>query len=328
MSKGSAPAAPNYAAAATTQGEQTQALNAQQTAANRPDVSTPWGSLGYTTSASIDPATGTPVTDYNESVNLTPQEQQSVTNQQNIQAGTSGIASNLLNTVGSQINAAPGQVAPTQQMTGAGVGVNTNPEMLDQATTNATYQQFQNMEQPLQQQQTLAQNAQLEAQGLRPGDQAYDTANTNLLNTQFTQDQTAQDQALLAGEQEGSTLFGEQNSAQAQDFGQEGTQTQYNNSLIPQGISNQEAELGLGQEQSGYDLNLLNSLMNGEQVSMPSFPGTTSAGSGQAANLLQAAEDTGQSDLNTYNAQTSSSNATLGALGGLASDAALYAALA
>ena len=318
MSKGSTPAAPDYTQAAITQGNETQQLNAQQTAANRPNVNTPFGNLDYTTSLGYDPATNSSVTNYNENVSLTPAEQQALTSQQAIQAGESQTAQNLLPTVASDINH-PVTTAPSQSLlTGAGQGINQNPQLLDQNTTNAVFDQFKQLNQPLQNQQTESTQAQLAAQGLKPGDAAYNNAVNNLSNTQYAQNQSAEDQALLAGEQEGSTLFGEQNAAQAQAFGQGATQTGYNNSTIGSGIANQQAELGLNEQQAGYGLNLLNGLETGQQVSLPSFPGTTSAGSGQAANLLNAAELTGNSNLNAYNAQVGGSNAALGAAGSIA----------
>lgn len=321
MSKGSAPPAPDYVGAANAQGEQSQALSTEQTYANRPDVTTPWGSLDYNQSSGYDPGTGQPITNWNENVNLTPQEQQSVENQQNISAGETGTASTLLNGITSQIGQTPATAQPTTQMTGAGAGINYNPASMNPEAENAVWNQFQNMQVPLQQQQNESTQAQLSAQGLKPGDAAYDTAMKNLSNTQYTQDQTAEDQAVTAGQQEASTLFGEQLGAQGQGFGQSATQNEYNNSLIPQNISNQESELGLGQEQSGYDVNLLNGLLNGQQVGMPSFPGTTSAGSGQAADLLGATQSQGSSMLNAYNAQVGQSNsntaAGAGIIGGL-----------
>lgn len=326
MSKGSAPSSPNYTAAAEEQGQQTQQLNAQQTANNRPDVNTPWGSLTYSQGTPyIDPATGTLVDNPQESVSLTPEEEQSVQNSQAVSAGRTGAASSLLSGLDNQVNQTPMSVPAAQSLTGAGQGIDYNPSSLDAQTENAVWNQFENMQEPLQQQQTQQQNAQLAAQGLKPGDAAYDTANTNLLNTQYTQDQTAEDQAVLAGQQEASTLFGEQNSAQAQGYGQDASQLSYDNSLIPQNISNEEAGIGLGQEQSLYDANLMNGLMNGQQVSMPSFPGTTAAGSGQAANLLQAAELQGQGSLDQYNAQVGQSNSTDAALASLLGSVAIAA---
>jgi Chaperone of endosialidase len=325
MSKGGdSPPAPDYAELAQEQSLSSQQLAAQQTYANRPDVATPWGNLSYTTGSAIDPATGDPVTTWGENVGLTPDEATSVQNQQQIAAGESGTALNLLQGINGQINTPPGTAPQTAQMTGAGAGMDYNPGQINQQAEDAVWNQFQNMQVPLQQQQTQATSAQLQAQGLKPGDAAYDTAMKNLENTQFSQTQTAEDQAVGAGMQEGATEFGEANAAQAQGFGQNVSELEYNNAQIPQNISNEEAMLGLGQEQSGYDINMLNALMNGEQVGMPSFPGSTSASGGQPVQSLQAGEDAGQAALNAYNAQTGAANATDNSLMGLIGTGLMY----
>jgi hypothetical protein len=326
MSKNSQPQAPNYTEAAIQQGAQTQQLNAQQTYANRPNVNTPWGNLDYTQTLGTDPATGQAVTNWNENVGLNPQEQTALSNQQGIQSGETGVASNLLSGIDQQIQQQPGTAPQTQNMTGAGQGLDYNPASMNPQAEEAVWNQFQNMQEPLQEQQTQSLDASLGNQGLKVGDAAYDTATKNLMNTQYTQDQTAMDQAVGAGQSEAATLFNEGNAAQAQGFGQGATQTQYNNAQIPQNISNQEAELGLGQEKSGYDLNLMNGLMNGQQVSMPSFPGTTSAGQAQPAQLLQASELQGNAMLNAYNANAGANNSMdAGILGLLGTAAEAYA---
>lgn len=310
MGKNSAPSVPDYTAAANQQSTASQGIINAQTQANRPNVSTPWGNMSWTNN-------GNGQWSGNESLN--PAEQQSLSAQQNIQAGNSGIASNLMNTVGNQIGsgAAPNAAPNPNQMTGAGAGVNYDPTSNIQSTENAVWDNFKNMQMPLEGQQTEQEQSQLEAQGLRPGDAAYDNATKNLQNTQFTQNQTGQDQALLAGQQEASTLNQEQLAAQQTGFGQNSAQTQYNNALIPQNISNQQAELGLGTQQDTYGLNLMDNLLNGEGVSNPSFPTATSAGAAQAPNLLNAALGTGASNLDIYNAQTGNSNASMAGMGSL-----------
>jgi hypothetical protein len=313
---------------AAEQGEQNQALNAEQTYANRPDVSTPWGSLDYTTGSTIDPATGQNVTTWGENVNLSPSEQAALTSQQTIQQGDSNTAQNLLSGIQSQINQ-PQITAPNEQaLTGAGQGIDYNPSMLNGQAEDAVWNQFQNMQLPLQQQQTQATQAQLEAQGLRPGDAAYDTQMANLQNTQYAQDQTAEDQAVTAGQSEAATLFGEGNQAQAQGFGQLATQNSMNNAMISGNLANEASALGLSQSGADYDLNLMNGLLNGQQVSMPSFPSSSQASQAQSANLLQAAEAQGNADLNTYNAQVGNANATdsdiASGLGTAAAAAAFY----
>ena len=123
---------------------------------------------------------------------------------------------------------------------------------------------------------------------------------------------------MLAGQQEASTLNQEQLAAQEAGYGQNAQQTMYNNSLIPQNISNYAAELGLGQEKAGYGLNLLNGVLTGAQVGMPSFPNAAPAGAAQTPQLLQAGQDQYQASLDAYNAQTGANNNMLSGLTGLA----------
>lgn len=305
-----APPAPDYTGAAVAQGQQTQQLAAQQTAANRPNVNTPWGSISwqnnptagtpavppkYDKSGALMPGTGTEATpgmpNWTGNVTLTPQEQASLTSQQNIQEGKSGIAESLLNSTGQALSTG------NPRATGSVQSVSNDPQMLNQQTTNAVWDQFKGMELPLQQQQMEQERSQLQGQGLREGDAAYDTSVKNLMNTQFTQQQQAADQALLAGEQEGSTLNQEKLA-----------NTGFNNQAIGQ-------DLGLQQQQQTYPLNLLNASLNGTQVQNPQFPGYAGASSGQAPDLLAAAQNQGNALLNTYNADVSQGNAVTGAAG-------------
>lgn len=317
MGKGSPPPAPDYTAAANAQGQQSIELANAQTAANRPDVSTPWGSISWKNSGtSTQPA-------WKGNVDLTPAEQGALNDQQSIQQGRSGIAKSLL---GNEAQQATGDLSPappaSQQVTGAGAGIATDPTQINQQATDAVWNQFKRMNLPLQQQQTEGQQSQLEAQGLRPGDAAYDTAAKNLMNTQFNQTQTAQDQAVLAGEQAGSTLFGETNAAQAQKYGQGVNQTQVNNSLIPQDLQNKQANIALDEGKQAFTNNLMNGILTGQQVNQPTFPTAGASGTAQPAQLLQAAGMQGQSSLDAYNAQTGAANGLLGGIGSMATGAA------
>lgn len=310
MGKNSAPSAPDYTAAANAQSQASQSAIGAQTAANRPDVTTPWGNMSWQNLGDNQWAG-------NETLN--PNEQAALQSQQSIQAGNSGLASGLQSEIANQIRGgvAPGAAPNPNSMTGAGAGINYDPTSNIQSSQDAVWNSFKNMQMPLEQQQTEQQQSQLEAQGLRPGDAAYDTAMKNLSNTQYQQNQTAQDQAVLAGQQEASTLNQEQLAAQQAGFGENSQQTQYNNALIPQNISNQEAELGLGAGQATYGLNLMNSLLGGEGVSNPTFPSATSSGAYQPPNLLNAAMAQYQSNLDSYNASTGNSNASMAGAGSL-----------
>lgn len=96
MGKKSGPSPPDYAGAAQQTAEGNQAVTTQQTWANRPDISTPWGSQTWKSSSSIDPATGKPVTSWSSNISLTPAEQQALDSQQQIQQGRSEAALSLL----------------------------------------------------------------------------------------------------------------------------------------------------------------------------------------------------------------------------------------
>lgn len=98
MGKKSAPPAPDYVAAAQQQGQSNLEANTAQTWANRPNLSTPWGDLTWTSSQQIDPATGKPVTSWSGNVNLTPAQQAALDSQQRIQQGRSDFAEQLMGT--------------------------------------------------------------------------------------------------------------------------------------------------------------------------------------------------------------------------------------
>lgn len=244
---------------ANQQSQASQQLLAQQTEANRPNQSTPWGNTSWT--SAYDPSTGGYNWSENESLN--PNEQKALTEQQQGAATTAGAAGNLWNTSG---------VANGLNFSGAPevhAGNYYTPE-----AQNAVWNEFQTMQQPLQEQQTQSQQAQLEAQGLRPGDAAYDTSMKNLSNTQYQQDQSAEDQAVLAGEQEAAQMQGMDVQAQNQYINkqtaqQEGNLNMYNtmmgttgNLQVPQfgqaGVGQTPDYLGAAESQYGSQLNAAN----------------------------------------------------------------------
>lgn len=317
MGDKSAPPAPDYTAAAHQQGIDSINLANAQTAANRPNVTTPWGSITWQNN-------GTAANPFwSGDVKLTPAQQQALNSQQNIQQYQSNLAQSLLGKEARQLTGDPNKTPEAQAFTGAGKGINMDPSLVDQKTTDAVWDQFKRMQMPLQQQQTEQIQSQLEAQGLRPGDAAYDNQMNNLFNTQFNQQQTAADQALLAGGQMGSTLFNESNAAQAQNYGQGVDQTTRNNANISQNIQNKQADIALGEGQQAFTTNLMNGLLRGNTVANPTFPTAGPAGTAQPTDYLGAAKAQGDASLNAYNAQTSASNGLMAGLGTVAGVAAM-----
>ena len=92
MGKKSAPAAPDYKGAAEATAASSAAAQSAATAANRPNINTPWGSETWSQAQSTDPATGKPVTNWTQNINLSPAEQATLTAQQNVALGKANVA--------------------------------------------------------------------------------------------------------------------------------------------------------------------------------------------------------------------------------------------
>jgi hypothetical protein len=126
MSKGSAPPAPDYVGAAKeTAAGNLQNLN-QQTAANRPNQHTPWGSSTWTSTPNAD---GT--TEWTNNISLSPEEQAALDSQQHIQQKQSQLAQTMQGQVSSQM--ANGFTAPSMSSYMNGVpSINANFQGFDQ----------------------------------------------------------------------------------------------------------------------------------------------------------------------------------------------------
>ncbi|HEX4922183.1 MAG TPA: hypothetical protein VFV92_15770, partial [Candidatus Bathyarchaeia archaeon] len=178
-SKSSTPPTPDYQGLAQQQFGYNQQLLEQQTQANRPNQSTPWGSTNWTQG---------PDGAWSEIQSLNPQEQANLTAQQGQQGSNIGAARNLFNA------------------SNFGQGFNAMPDIkggnyYDKAARDAVWDQFNSMQNPLMDQQMEEQLSQLQAQGLRPGDPAYDSAVANLRSSQGATRNQAMDQAVLTGSQ-------------------------------------------------------------------------------------------------------------------------------
>ena len=92
----SAPDAPDYRGAAEEQGASARENTLNQTYANRPNQTTPWGSSTWTSSATIDPSTGKSVTSWDQNLTLSPSEQAAFDSQSQIREGQSAGALQLM----------------------------------------------------------------------------------------------------------------------------------------------------------------------------------------------------------------------------------------
>lgn len=102
-------------------------------------------------------------------------------------------------------------------------------------------------------------------------------------------------------------------------FGQQG----YNQQLQSANYQNQlrQQQIAEQMQQRGFSLNEINAILSGQQVGMPSMPSFNTAARSEGTQSLNAAQMTGQHDLDVFNAQQ---QATQGALSGIAGGAMMF----
>ena len=259
MGKPSAPAAPDPQATAAAQTASNQATAITNAELNRVDQSSPYGSSTYSISGYAPD--GTP--QYSQQISLSPGEQ----NLFNLsQQGEQTLGQTAVNSLGNV------QTQYAQNFNPGNFGANV------QQAQNAAYNaQTQYLDPQFAQAHEALDNS-LINQGITQGSQAANTAQQNLGLQQNQAYGNAADQAVAAGNQEQSTLFGQ-------------ALTQYN-----------------------QPLNTYNALMTGAQVQTPTFsavPNSTQAGT----NVAGITNDAYQNQLSAYNTQMQGINNLFG-LGG------------
>lgn len=96
MGKKSGPPAPDYTGAANAQAAASQENLTQQTWANRPDQTSPFGNVTWDSSKVLDPATGQEVTKWTQNTSLDPTLQNALNSQLSLQQGRSDLANQQL----------------------------------------------------------------------------------------------------------------------------------------------------------------------------------------------------------------------------------------
>lgn len=282
----SAPEAPDYAAAAAEQAKSSKEVTNMQTWANRPTLSTPWGSQTWDATKSIDPATGQEVTSWASNIKLSPQQQAALDAQMGVQTGRSQAALDML-----------GRATDSMGQPLDYSGVSAGADRL-----NGDYSEWRQKGQdaalafqaPLQAQRQQALESQLANMGVTRGSEAWNREMMRL------NDQDARDnlQAFAAGQQEAQLGLNSDLKTGA-----------FNQQLRQQDI----AEL---YQQRQQPLNELNALLTGQQVNSPQMPGFTGAQAAQPVQALTAANMQYQSGLDAYNAENAGfSNLLSGATG-------------
>ena len=100
--KASAPPAPDYLGAATTQAQASERATNAQNYANRPVINTPFGTQSWNTNAVVDPATGQTFTQWTQNTSLAPGLQDALDYQIDTQLGRSQLASGFMDRVGDE----------------------------------------------------------------------------------------------------------------------------------------------------------------------------------------------------------------------------------
>tara|TARA_R110002020_G_scaffold230092_5_gene440881 strand:+ start:5190 stop:6104 length:915 start_codon:yes stop_codon:yes gene_type:complete len=275
----SAPDPPDYTGAAEAEAGANQDLANQQTFANRPNQQTPWGNINWEASQGIDPATGKPVTTWNQTMGLPEDAQRSLDSQNRVSAGRSELAESLLGRAEGELGEFDWAGLPERQ------GLEYDPTTLRANAENAMYDSATSRLDPQWNQRTQDTEIKLRNQGLRPGDEAYDNAMGNLERAKGDAYAQAQRAAVGEGRAEANQLFGQQQDSAA-----------FGNTLRQQAMA-EEAK------RRGMSLNDMNALLSGQQVMQNDMPAFNSASRTQGPAYGQAAANQGTAANNAWSAQ-------------------------
>lgn len=234
---------PDVRGAALTEGEMSRETARDVTYADRPDQYNPFGSVEWDTQVDIDPSTGEEVTRWVQNQSYAPQLQGLIDQNLDVVGGRSQLAGMLNQRIGAEMGAEPdwaqfGDVIP----------MDFDPTELRGRAEDAYYEretsrldpQFQNLSRDLE--------IKLRNQGLRPGDQAYDSQIQSLGNQQTDAYERARLGAVQGGMAESNQMFNQQ-MQQAEMANQ---------------LRNQQIDEYLGQR--GFSLGESDSLMQGQTL--------------------------------------------------------------
>lgn len=286
-----APAAPDYVGAAQAQGQANLTAADQSAVLSNPNVNSPLGnqSVSYN---NIQGPDGQSYLQPTVNQYLTPQAQQTLNAQQNVQYGLANLGQQALGAasgvLGSQFN---------PQNTNVQTGLNTSGIAQMPVNAGTTGQQaIMERLQPQINQQNAANAQQLANQGITPGSEAYN-------NEMRVQNQ-------------GNNDLISQAALQGISLDQSANQQGYNEALQSGQFNNQAASQNLSQQMALYNqpLNQIAALESGSQIQMPQFQGY-SGQNVQAAPVANATTQLGQYNQNLYGQQVASYNSGLQGLG-------------
>jgi len=270
----STPDAPDYKGAAEATAASDKEMLDLQTRANRVNQNTPWGSQSWTEDNG----------EWTQNTTLNPESQRAL----DAQLGLIGDRSEL---GGSMMNRAKDEFG--EKMDWSKLSDVTGGAEARQRAEDAIYGRASSRLDPQWEQRTSETEAKLAAQGLRPGDPAYDKAMENLGRERTDAYQQATYGSIMGGGQEASRQYGLESTERNRQIAEE-------------------------MQKRGFSLNEINALISGQQVGMPSMPGYNEAGRAAGVDYTGAAQ-------NQYGAAQDAASAKNAAMQGLMSGAGTMA---
>jgi hypothetical protein len=326
-----APAAPDYAGAARATAESNLDAARAATAANRVNQVTPYGNLNY--SITGEDTYGNPT--WTATTSLSDVGQQLLNNQNQASLGLGGTINSALGrvqeTMGQGFNPQTGPIttnvgqANLQSDLGPNFKTSTDYEGGMAGWDRANELLMQRLRPQMSQQQESL-DVRLANQGITPGTEAYNRAQTQLSQQQ----NDLLNQSQLSGLSAGNTLFNQ--GLQGSQFANQAAlaQGQFGNAAQQQMFANQLANANLGNTaqqqqfnqaltQYNLPLNTLGALRTGAQVQNPSFVNSAQQATTSGADLLGASQMGYNAQMGDFNAQQAAQqnfNSGLMGLGG------------
>lgn len=290
----SAPAAPDPTATANAQTASNVQTAEANAALNRVNETTPYGSINYSQTGT-DPTSGVPT--YTQNTTLSPAGQQIFDSEGNLVNSALTAAGGLAQ----GINTTPINTTDTPYTS----TLNQGPQLLDQNTVDATYNQAKSFLDPQWNQTGQQLQDQLSRQGIPVGSEAYNNAQEQYNNSKTQAYDAAQNSAIENGVNNSATLFNEALQGQNQNVNQ---QVQAQNQPV----------------------NLLSALISGSQATnqtnAPSaVPTSTNVAGTDIAGINNSAY---QNQLAQYQAQLAQQNSLWGGLSSLGGSLGAAAILA
>jgi hypothetical protein len=355
MGSKSTPAPPDYTGAANAQAAASRENVVTQNYANRPEVYTPWGSQTWDSYATVDPATGQRVTQWQQNVGLDPSLQNALNSQIAVQQGRSNLAQGFMQNVANSYAkpfdwqnlpsmTAPGAPGSLQtSLTDYTPGLNTsynfgnapNAPTYDTNYRNDIANSLIQQMQPFQQMAQQSLETKLSNQGFKQGTEAYKRALDEMNQRQSAERYNAFN---VAG-QEAMNQFGAGMQSRQQAVNEAMRQGDFNNQSLQQAsgmdLARMNAQNAAVQGQynlgSGYsdDMNRLRQQAIAEQAQARgmSLNEMNALLTGQQVGMPQFPSFTNAGQAETpqllnaanmgYQAQMDAYNAQQGALGGL-----------